>query len=267
MIATIVALVLAAPCTGAGAAPPALGAGAFAGTAPGTGPGAAAMGPSAAAPRGRAAATQEGQLLHAVLRATVDEDAASVEVQLDYTVRAPAGTTQVPLAVVLFPNASVAVAEATSPVGNVTVELAGEGERWTGVLRLAQPLAASGELPFQLRYRVFQRGGPRVEVPVVAVLWRPAEPRSATFTGDVLAPAGLALYEPFPSGLEPALEESGQQRYHVELPAVPALLAFSVASGSAPWLTLGNVLNGAAVVLALAFSAAGWRYLRRRPMS
>lgn len=176
-------------------------------------------------------AAQQGELVRAALAATVEEDAASVEVTLDYTVRAPAGTTRVPLAVVLSPDASVAVEEATSPTGVVNVDLAGERERWTGWLRLAQPLAAAGELPFQIRYRVFQRGGPRIEVPVVAVTWPPAEPRPATFTADVLVPADIAVDEPFPSGLERADSGDGRQRYHAELPAVPELLAFRVAPG------------------------------------
>ncbi|MBX6363298.1 MAG: hypothetical protein IRZ00_05460 [Gemmatimonadetes bacterium] len=204
--------------------------------------------------------------MRAALAATVAEDAASVEVTLDYTVRAPAGTTRVPLAVALVPDASVAVEEATSPAGTVGVDLADGRERWTGWLRLAQPLAAAGELPFQIRYRVFQRGGPRIEVPVVVVTWPPVEPRAAPFTADVLVPAGVAVSEPFPSGLERVGGGDGPQRYHAELPAVPELLGFQVPSGDdAPWLTLRTALNGAAVALALAFSAAGWRYLRRLP--
>lgn len=215
----------------------------------------------------------QGQLLEAKLEAALEQDPAQAEIRIRYRLRPAAGDSVVPVAV--LPVAGVQLIESTVTVAGrdptPLVLAAGPGRtatRLEGSVELPA-LAAGRAVTFDVHYRVIgpssQPAFPRrVELPVVAVLWPPAEAAPGMFQGTVSVHPGLSVRDAFPADLARTSEADGESsgRLHrFDLPVAPSLLAFTLYTGSTG-AGLDMLLDVAALAAVLLFGLIGWRRFR-----
>jgi hypothetical protein len=169
----------------------------------------------------------------------------------------------VPLAGLLFGDAEissvqVSIAGTESPVP-ITHR---PGERMRASVPLGITALDEGPISFVLRYEVSgaapSAGVRELRVPVLAVMWPPAEALPGIFRAELLLAPGLTVLGSFPADLREA--EAGG-RYVTELPVLPALLSLRVTDGGGR-LRVITILNTAVLVLLGVVLVGGWRYLK-----
>lgn len=147
-------------------------------------------------------------------------------VRLRYRLRVPSGVALVPVAALRFHGFVI-----EDVVWNgAPVTLAGD-RRLVAELPVSGG-AAAGDVTVDASYRVRvvatgdAPSGTRVRVPVLAVLWPPAQATPGTFTAEVEASPGVTLRPVFPAGMRAAGDVPGV--FRVSLPVAPAMLAFDL---------------------------------------
>jgi hypothetical protein len=198
-------------------------------------------------------------------RARVDfTEGDRARVAITYVVQATPESREVPLAGLLFgdveiSSVQVSIAGVESPVP-ITHQ---PGERLRASIPLGTTALDGGPVSFVLRYEVSGAapfaGVRELRVPVLAVMWPPAEALPGIFRAELLLPPGLTVLGSFPSDLRQA-EVGGP--YVTELPVLPALLSLRVTDGERR-LRVTAILNAAVLVLLGVVLVGGWRYLRR----
>lgn len=230
----------------------------------GSGAGASARTPPAAAPQeGAAPGGGEGTLRSARLVVDLTGANGEAEVRVEYELEG-AGHGPVEASVLAFGGAEVAGVRsgeggevAIRPVHGAAGALALAAHEEGGATRV--------RAAYTVRRPVVERGGSlRGFIPVVTVDRRPAEARPGLFRAELLLPEAWTVSEAFPSGLRRAGPPSdGAVVWVAELPVVPSLLSFR-AHPDLDWhpglpLVL-DLLVGAAL---LGFVSVGWRHLGR----
>lgn len=217
-------------------------------------------------------APQEGDLVSARLAAEW-RDGGEVRVRIDYLVHPDSIQMSGIPVTVLEPSARME--DLTARVRGRRVELEWletRGRHRGGRILVPPSLQEPGpsgrsELELLLTYTVRGAVGRRIELPLVAVAWPPSEATPGTFFAEVRLPAGVSLYDAFPSGLRPWPDSSRSWPgavYRAELPVLPAMLGFTTREGPAPLVTAGRAVDAGVVLVLLLLGWAGWRHLRRR---
>jgi hypothetical protein len=211
---------------------------------------------------GVSAASGQEHLVSA--RARVDfAEGDRAHVAITYVVQATPESREVPLAGLLFGDAEissvqVSIAGTESPVP-ITHR---PGERMRASIPLGITALDEGPISFVLRYEVSgaapSAGVRELRVPVLAVMWPPAEALPGIFRAELLLAPGLTVLGSFPADLREA--EAGG-RYVTELPVLPALLSLRVTDGGGR-LRVTTILNTAVLVLLGVVLVGGWRYLK-----
>ena len=217
----------------------------------------------------------QGYLVGAELRAALEHDPGQAEVRIRYRLRPDSAGAEVRLAA--LPVAGVQLVEVSADVGGagrspllLTRRVDGPAAgRLEGHIRLPAGTPAGSEVSLDLYYRVIAptTGSPvsrRIELPVLAVLWVPERAVPGVFRGTVSVHPGLEIGAAFPAdlGRDPGrIREDGGHEYAFDLPVAPALLAFTLRTGSAfPFLEAFLDLTAALAILL--FGWAGWRRFR-----
>ena len=203
-----------------------------------------------------------------------------VQVAITYVVQATPQSREVPLAGLLFGGVDLSSVQASIAGTEAPVEITRSPG---GRMRASIPLgtAAGGEDPvsFVLSYEVSEATAPspgvrELRVPVLAVMWPPAEAVPGIFSAEVLLPSELSVLSAFPAdfrevgggrGSVGAGERDGVDRgrtYVTELPVLPSLLSLRVTEGGRR-LGITTILDAAVLALLGAVLLGGWRYLRR----
>ncbi len=202
----------------------------------------------------------QGRLLRAELTAELPDATAPAEVRIRYHVL-PGGQKELPLAALRFGSSRIEGIAARW--NDVLLEFSGldtTGSRIAGNVQLPETRTPTDSVTIDVAYTVFAsvNGHARVQLPVLAVLWPPAEARPGTFVARLTVPDGYTAYDALPSHLR--TDATGS--YATELSVLPAVVSFSITRGTAPRFSLRTVLNGS-VLLALAiFVVFAWRNFR-----
>jgi hypothetical protein len=170
------------------------------------------------------AAPPGGQLVRAQLTADLTS-AADIAVQLQYTMRVDSGAERVPLALLRWRGVSVDELQASVQGEPVALQFTEQGRRTSGWIELPSRLQQR-ELHIELQYHVRSAApGPRVRIPVLAVLWPPADARPGVFTAEVRMRSERRAARAFPTSLR-SVPAGGP--YHASLQVVPSIIAFSI---------------------------------------
>jgi hypothetical protein len=224
----------------------------------------------------------QGRLASASLRTAIPADSGTAHIHLDYVVAAGPAARDVPVTLLLFDGTPVRniITRVNGVAVDPVLRADGSNLRLRGAIPLLADVTheppnattrATTEFTIAIEYEVaIRRGEPAgpLRLPILAVMWPPATALPGTFHGEIEVPAGLRIYDPFPANFRPlAANAAGSTdsatRYAVELPVLPAMIAFSLAPADQPVVTLANVL-AVSVVLAIAVTwTLMWRQFRR----
>lgn len=203
----------------------------------------------------------------------VDGDAAP-RVELEYRLRIPTGTREIPLHGLRFAGVGFGPVDARLDGRPVEVSLRQRGR----LVRSATVPVPAGTRPGdgRLLRLTYSLQGPAsgmasedrgaafdLAVPLLRVDWAPTESDEDIFRASVILPAEARLTERLPTvPLERTTEGEGAA-YAFSLPAAPSLLRFRGRWGEGRVLTLGRWVDLGVLVLLAALGLAGWRASRR----
>ena len=210
--------------------------------------------------RGPAAARQ-GRLHAGEFHARYDRAAA--QIRLRYEVARDAADA-VPLSLLAFRGSIVDSIRVRVDAGAAQplVLAAERGGRLRGSVPLGDP--APQRVTLEIEYAIRSTAGRRVTLPVVAVMWPPAQARPGLFTGEVLLAGQQEAYNAFPATLRARGVQGDARTYTFSLPVLPAVVSFDVAA-DAPALTFTRTLDLLVVLLTILFCAMLWRQFRAQP--
>lgn len=216
---------------------------------------------------GSAQTAVPGKLGHASMTVSITTRSAAT-VHIRYVVHGSANAAMVPLAAVLFAPSMLDGVEAiidgrASPVA-LTPGAGHAAARVSGGVPL--PSGHGDTVAFELRYTVdlpgATAGEARVRLPVVAVLWPPAEALPGTFAIALDVPADTHIRGAFPSLMRETTTTATSRSYGAGMQVVPSMIAFDIGTGDPPRITLEAMLDTGVLALLLLFAILGWRHLR-----
>jgi hypothetical protein len=204
------------------------------------------------------AAAQQGRLRAGYLEAAYA--AGLTQMRLRYEVEADAGARQVPVSLLDFSGAAVEAPRFRVSGADVPVPLQAESHgRRIGNVPI--DAATAGNVIIEIEYAVRSLDSRRVRLPLVAVLWPPAQALPGVFTGELRLDGGLAAFNTFPATLREGNAQAGARAYTLSMPVLPAVVSFHIAE-AAPAFTLAGILDAVVVLLTLAFCGLLWRQFR-----
>jgi hypothetical protein len=233
-----------------------------------------------------AAMTAQGRLERATFRASIPADSGHAAVHITYVVAsARSAGDSVPVTLLRFDGASVRniITRVNSTAVDPTLRASDSPLRLRGLVPLGTgepgaPLdpdpagATHSSFVIDITYEVAivsREPAYPIRLPILAVMWPPDPALPGTFQGEVTVPPGLRIYDPFPASLQPVAASAGSattgdvMRYAVDLPVLPAMIAFHLAQVDQPVITMANVLD-VFVLLAIAIIwTFMWRQFRR----
>jgi hypothetical protein len=189
------------------------------------------------------------------------------DVALHYVVR-PAGAHAVTVAALAFAPATFSDVEVI--VEGRASPLALEPGAGLGAHKLGGtvplPAGAGDTIAFDIRYAVVLPASAgresRIRLPVVAVMWPPAEALPGTFAVTLDVRADAHIRGAFPSLLRETALTSAARSYGADMQVVPSMIAFDLGGGDPPRLTLEAMLDAGVIALLLLFAVLGWRHVR-----
>lgn len=214
------------------------------------------------------------------LRVGAESVGADPRVELEYRLRVPAATEEIPLRGLAFAGTDVSEVEAWLDGRPVDVRLRRSRPLVrSGAIRLPPAGGAAGTgddaagdrrvRVLRLAYRVEGppgQGAGRsfdLRVPVLRVDWPPSGSGEGTFRGEVVVPSDARVTDRLPT--VPMSREAAGERavYRFQLPAVPSIIRLRGRMGPSPGLTLGQWVDLSVLATLALLGLLGWRLLRR----
>jgi hypothetical protein len=189
------------------------------------------------------------------------------DIVLRYVVR-PAGSRAVPVTALAFAPATFVDLGVT--IGGRALPLALDPGAGRSARKLAGdvPLSAgvADTVAFEIRYAIVlpepDERESRIRLPVVAVMWPPAEALPGTFAVTLDVPAGTHVRSAFPSLMRETTLTPHTRSYGADMQVLPSMIAFDMGVGDPPRVTLEAMLDTGVIALLLLFAVLGWRHVR-----